>query len=285
MPKKPQSKPVGSKPGQARILSWEQQQHVFEVIKKHRHPEKNTAIMQLSFKLGLRVQEIALLQFKEVCDLGQPSKKSMRHYTLLEKMALPASYTKGADAMKRSRSKYIKNRSMTFNKEQFDKIVRQIEALAKAGADVNPETFYPPIKKHKGKSRNLDLVDPDLRQALKEHIDLRIEKDPSVKPTDPLFVTQKGGPYSPNTLQDHMRLILRSKEWAGIEKTSSHSGRRSMITDIIHRQKKTVKVAQKIAGHVNPATTIIYEEPPDEEIKDALLSVGTRKPNDETEPS
>jgi hypothetical protein len=51
-----------AKSGQARVLSPKQQKHVFDVIQKHRYPEKNTAIMQLSFKLGLRVQEIALLQ-------------------------------------------------------------------------------------------------------------------------------------------------------------------------------------------------------------------------------
>lgn len=33
------------------------------------HPEKNTAIMQISLKLGLRAQEIALLQIKKVCSV------------------------------------------------------------------------------------------------------------------------------------------------------------------------------------------------------------------------
>lgn len=60
------------------------------------------------------------------------------------------------------------------------------------------------------------------------------------------------------------------RNWAGIEKASSHSGRRSVITNVIHKQKKSVKVAQKIAGHVNPSTTLIYEEPPEEIIEDAL---------------
>jgi hypothetical protein len=39
---------------------------------------------------------------------------------------------------------------------------------------------------------------------------------------------------------------------------------------VIHKQKKSVKIAQKIAGHVNPSTTLIYEEPPEEIIADAL---------------
>ena len=51
-----------SKSGQARVPTAEEQAHLFEVINAHRHPVKNTAIMQISFKLGLRAQEIALLQ-------------------------------------------------------------------------------------------------------------------------------------------------------------------------------------------------------------------------------
>ena len=43
-----------AKSGQARVPTAQQQRHLFEVIRQHRHPEKNTAIMQISFKLGLR---------------------------------------------------------------------------------------------------------------------------------------------------------------------------------------------------------------------------------------
>lgn len=251
------------KSGQARVPTAEQQRLLFEVIQQHRHREKNTAIMQISFKLGLRAQEIALLQIKEVARMSPTG----TDFKLLEVMSLPAAYTKGADAMSRSKTHYQRKR-ISFNIDSFNKTVRQIEALAKAGAKISPEDFYPPIKTHKGKSRDLPMVDSDLREALEEYIRLRIEKNAPLKPTDPLFVTQKGGPYSPNTLQEHMALMLR--DWAGIEKASSHSGRRSVITNVIHKQKKSVKVAQKIAGHVNPSTTLIYEDPPEELVGEAL---------------
>ncbi|WP_299975599.1 site-specific integrase [uncultured Pseudoteredinibacter sp.] len=256
-----------SKSGQARVPTREQQSHLFQVIREHRHPEKNTAIMQISFKLGLRAQEIALLQVKEVAKLNP----SGNDFKLLEIMSLPAAYTKGADAMKRSKSHY-QRKTISFDIESFDKVVQQIEALAKSGADINPENFYPPVKQHKGKSRDLPMVDQDLRNALAQHLSLRLSKGEILKPSSPLFVTQKGGPYSPNTLQEHMALMLR--DWAGIEKASSHSGRRSLITDVIHKQKKSVKIAQKIAGHVNPSTTLIYEEPPEEVVEDALKNLG-----------
>ena len=120
----------------------------------------------------------------------------------------------------------------------------------------------------KGKSRDLPLIDDALRDSISEHLAVRLGMGKKLKPSDPLFLTQKGVPYSPNTLQEHMALMLR--RWAGIEKASSHSGRRSVITNVIHKQKKSVKVAQKIAGHVNPSTTLIYEEPPEEQIGEAL---------------
>ncbi|KZY34682.1 integrase, partial [Oleiphilus sp. HI0043] len=214
---------------------------------------------------GLRAQEIALLQIKEIAQLT-----SRCDFTLLQVMTLPASYTKGADAMKRSKSKY-ERKTISFKKSAFDQMIRQVEKLVQVGADVNPEDFYPPVKQHKGKSRDLPMVDTDLRRALTEYLQIRISKESHLKPGDPLFITQKGGPYSPNTLQEHMALMLRN--WAGIEKASSHSGRRSLITDVIHKQKKSVKVAQKIAGHVNASTTLIYEEPPEEMLNDALKNL------------
>lgn len=70
--------------GQARALTAEQQGYVFDVIQHHRHHEKNSAIMQISFKLGLRAQEIALLQVKEIAKLN-PTGTSFK---LLEVMSL-----------------------------------------------------------------------------------------------------------------------------------------------------------------------------------------------------
>lgn len=185
-------------------------------------------------------------------------------------MCLPAAYTKGADAMGRSKSHYQRKR-ISFDVESFNKVIKQIEALVKFGAEINPENFYPAVKKHRGKSRDLPIVDIDLRNALTDYLQYRLSKGEKLKPSSHIFITQKGGPYSPNTLQEHMALML--KDWSGIEKASSHSGRRALITNIIHKQKKSVKIAQKIAGHVNPSTTLIYDEPPEEVLEDALRSL------------
>lgn len=255
-----------AKSGQARVLNQEQQEKLFAAILEHRHPEKNTAIMQISFKLGLRAQEISLLQVKEVAELTP----SGTGFKIHEIMSLPASYTKGANALLRSKSSYNR-KIISFNIDSFNQTVKQIESLVKACAEIHPSDFYPPLKIHKGKSRDLPLVDPYLREALSKYLYYRLSKKEKLSPSSPLFKSQKGGVYSPNTLQEHMALMLR--KWTGVEKASSHSGRRTLITNIIHKQKKSVKVAQKIAGHVNPSTTIIYEEPPESDITSALKNL------------
>ncbi|MEL7424292.1 MAG: hypothetical protein AAFN81_14930 [Bacteroidota bacterium] len=109
------------KSGQARVLTAEQQDHVFDVIQHHRHPEKNTAIMQISFKLGLRAQEIALLQVKEIAKLNP----SGTEFKLLEVMSLPAAYTKGADAMGRSQSRY-QRKTVSFDVASFNQVIRHV---------------------------------------------------------------------------------------------------------------------------------------------------------------
>lgn len=264
------------KSGQARVLSPEQKAHLFKVIKEHRHPEKNAAIMHISFHLGLRAQEIALLQIKEVARLTD------RHggFELKEVLALPKKITKGANAVLRTKNKYNRT-SFTISTDAFDKAVEHAFELGLAGADaIDPKKYYPPVKKKSGgNSRDLPMVHRGLRDALEEYIEVRLALKRSDKSGNPipvtensaLFITQKGGPYSPNTLQDHMALML--KNWASIEKASSHSGRRTLITDVIHNQGKSVKVAQKIAGHKNPSTTIIYEDPPEEVLSDALSNL------------
>lgn len=261
-----------AKSGQARVLTLEQQRHLFDVIQEHRHPEKNTAIMRISFSLGLRVQEIALLQLKEVCTLGPSRKTIPRTFKVKEVMVLPASYTKGANAVRESTASYVPKR-VSFDTAEFHRILKQVEVLAKADAEIDPATFYPEKQTRSGVTRDLPMVDPALRQSIEDYLHVRLANDFLVTKTDRLFITQKGGPYSPNTLQDHMHLMLTG--WAGVEQASSHSGRRTLLTDIIHHQGKSVKVAQKIAGHKDAATTLGYEDPPEETIADALKN--TRK--------
>ncbi len=190
-----------SKSGQARVPTQEQQHYLFQMIEQHRHKEKNTAIMQISFKLGLRVQEIALLQVKEVARLNSSSKD----FTLLEIMSLPAAYTKGSGAMNRSKSSYERKR-ISFDIESFNKVVKKIETLAKSNVEINPENFYPSLKKHRGKIRDLPIVDKELRAALLEYLKYRISVDSCLKPSSPLFIPKKAAPTLPVLFKSTWRL-------------------------------------------------------------------------------
>jgi len=51
------------KNGKAKVLSNDELAAVLAAIETHRHPAKNAAIIQVSFKLGLRAQELALLHY------------------------------------------------------------------------------------------------------------------------------------------------------------------------------------------------------------------------------
>jgi len=261
---------MSTKSGQARVPTTEEWQTLFNVIEKKRYPEKNAAIMHISHRLGLRVQEIALLEIKEVAKLfGNPGSAN-RKFERFKVMALPASITKGSNATSKSTSRYIR-KNISFSVSEFEKMLKHVIAVHDAGFPIDPTEFYPDVKKRSGKSRDLPMVKKDLCDALDRYLKLRLDKNLYLKPTDPLFITQKGGPYTPNTLQEHMAMMLR--DWAGIEKATSHSGRRTMITDIIHTQKKSIKIAQKLAGHKSAATTVIYEEPPEEEMSEALKNL------------
>ena len=63
------------------------------------------------------------------------------------------------------------------------------------------------------------------------------------------------------------------RKWAHIEKARSHSGRRDLATDVIHKQKKPLSVAQALLGHVQPSTTVTYTQPSEQELSEALIGL------------
>lgn len=59
-----------SKTGQAPVLSFDQLAHLSSVIQEQRHPEKNTVLFQIIFKLELQGQKISRLQLKDIAESG-----------------------------------------------------------------------------------------------------------------------------------------------------------------------------------------------------------------------
>ncbi|WP_227549315.1 hypothetical protein [Marinobacter salsuginis] len=148
------------------MLTPEQFAHLLGVIQKHRYPKKNTAPAHISFKLRLRVQEIPLLQIKDVAELGPVSTGSgQRSFKLTEILALPSAYTKCADALKWTKSTY-QPRRIGFNVHDFHHVVQRIETMAKASSEIKPEDFYPEVKKHRGKSRDLPMKEASISPIL-----------------------------------------------------------------------------------------------------------------------
>ncbi|WP_334186967.1 tyrosine-type recombinase/integrase [Noviherbaspirillum sp.] len=73
-------------------------------------------------------------------------------------------------------------------------------------------------------------------------------------PERPLFYTQKRSGFTANTLCQHFYHLYRQ---VGIDGASSHSGRRSFITNLANKGVG-VRVLMALAGHRNIGTTQAY---------------------------
>lgn len=78
----------------------------------------------------------------------------------------------------------------------------------------------------------------------------------SRKGQEPLFVSKWGKQMSPNSL---VQVFGRFYKLAGLSNASSHSGRRSFITQLAHKGVN-VRVLAALAGHKNISTTQRYIE-------------------------
>jgi len=168
---------------------------------RYRYPAKNALIIQISFKLGLRAQEMSLLRIREIAAL---SDEFSCGYKIKDVLVLPKSFTKGARAMAAIGNKTNERTSVRFTVAEFDRLVKQIAKDARRKKKLDATDYHPAIKKSGGHTRELPLADSALLEAISRYLDERMALKKTLKPNDPLFLSQKGGPYSPNTLQDHM---------------------------------------------------------------------------------
>ena len=82
----------------------------------------------------------------------------------------------------------------------------------------------------------------------------------------PLFTSQKGSSFSANTM---CQLFLDIYKQCGLTGASSHSGRRTLITNLASRGV-SVRVLAEIAGHSSISTTQRYIDVNDEQMRAAV---------------
>ena len=108
-----------------------------------------------------------------------------------------------------------------------------------------------------GKPRVAYLTNSGVRLALRDYLDERREREGILfNMQAPLFKSQKGGRFTPNTMQ---QLLRRLHDRAGITGGRSHSGRRWFATELISKgvDLKSVSV---LMGHSSITMTARYAE-------------------------
>jgi integrase/recombinase XerD len=86
------------------------------------------------------------------------------------------------------------------------------------------------------------------------------------KPSDPLFRSQKRCAFNANTM---CQLFLGIYKSCGIRGASSHSGRRTFITNLASKSV-SVRVLAVLAGHSSISTTQLYIDCNDQQLRNAV---------------
>jgi integrase/recombinase XerD len=81
-----------------------------------------------------------------------------------------------------------------------------------------------------------------------------------------LFQSQKGSCFSPNTL---CQLLVKTFNECGLDGATSHSGRRTFITNLASKGVG-VRVLAELAGHSSPAVTMRYIDVNDTQMRAAV---------------
>jgi integrase/recombinase XerD len=116
----------------------------------------------------------------------------------------------------------------------------------------------------KGDSARIVFVNERLRKELDQY--LRINK--SNNPDSKLFYSQKktSNGFNSNTLAQHFHFLYKR---AGLDGASSHSGRRTFITNLASKGVG-VRVLMNLAGHKSIATTQDYIDINDNMLRSAV---------------
>lgn len=112
--------------------------------------------------------------------------------------------------------------------------------------------------------REVYLGNKKIRESLKSYINYRKSRETQFFRIDAaLFLSQAGGKFSPNALQQLFKKMFVD---AGITGASSHSGRRTYCTRLIE-QGVDIKAVSKLMGHNSIQMTAQYVQDNPESLK------------------
>jgi len=115
----------------------------------------------------------------------------------------------------------------------------------------------------KGRHARIVFINAKLKKELGSYIKATC---PEGKPTDALFRSQKRRAFNANTM---CQLFLNIYSECGIKGASSHSGRRTFITNLASKSV-SVRVLAVLAGHSSIATTQRYIDVNDQQLRNAV---------------
>jgi integrase/recombinase XerD len=115
----------------------------------------------------------------------------------------------------------------------------------------------------KGRHSRTVFLPQKLQVEIQRYLDIRRVTDMD----HPLFVTAGGKAFTPNLMSQHFFWMY--KKVGGLEGASSHSGRRSFATKIA-QSGANIKLLQKLLGHQNVQTTMVYVSVNDEMLRNCV---------------
>lgn len=139
--------------------------------------------------------------------------------------------------------------------------IRLGDVLDEAGR-VRDEVLLKPSQT-KGRYARRVFINAKLKKELAIYIKLVC---PNSKPTDALFRSQKGSAFNANTM---CQLFLNIYKDCGLKGASSHSGRRTFITNLASKSV-SVRVLAVLAGHSSISTTQRYIDVNDSQLRNAV---------------
>lgn len=104
---------------------------------------------------------------------------------------------------------------------------------------------------------NNDFVAEHVMAYIHHRRELAKEKKRHFGPHSPLILSQRGGPFSANSLGNLANEILEKR--ANINRASAYSGRRFFATTLV-RNRVDLRTIQRLLGHTSLSTTQIYLE-------------------------